>query len=275
MPIPIGIVKPGGVTGAPYTAASLADAATREPQGVYTAGRTFRRDHALLLDEHLDRLEQSARLVEMAIRLDRAALRRALRSLIDQSGYAESRFRITIPREAPDETIISLEAFHGVPPEVIQDGARVVTVHLERHNPAAKWTEWMTARKATVEAFPPGIYEGILVAPDGALLEGTNTNFYAILEQSLRTAGDNAVLSGIGRRVVLTVAPDILPVQLKPVHMDEVPFLSESFLTSASRGIVPIVEIDARLIGTGRPGPVTLRLCEAYDAWAEAHLEPI
>jgi branched-subunit amino acid aminotransferase/4-amino-4-deoxychorismate lyase len=107
------------------------------------------------------------------------------------------------------------------------------------------------------------------------LLEGTTTNFYAILNRTLRTAGDNTVLSGIGRRVVLTVAPDIVPVQLKPVHVDEVPHLNESFLTSASRGIVPIVEIDGCRIGTGRPGPVTLRLREAYDAWAEAHLEPI
>ena len=275
MPISIGIVKPGGVTNAPYTATSLADAATREPQGVYTAGRTFRRHHALLLDEHFDRLEKSARLVDMTIHLDRAVLRKALRSLIDRSGHAESRFRITIPRETPDEPIISLEAFHGVPSEIMQNGARVVTVHLERHNPAAKWTEWMTARKATVEAFPPGIYEGIIVAPDGALLEGTNTNFYAVRDQTLRTAGDDTVLSGIGRRVVLTVAPDVLPVQLEPIHVEEIPLLSESFLTSASRGIVPIVEIDGRPIGDGRPGPVTQRLREAYDAWTEAHLEPI
>jgi branched-subunit amino acid aminotransferase/4-amino-4-deoxychorismate lyase len=275
MPIPIGIVKPGGVTNAPYVAASLADAATREPQGVYTVGCTFRRDHALLLDEHFDRLEQSAQLVGMTIRLDRPALRKALRSLIDQSGYAESRFRITIPRETPHEAIISLEAFRGVPPEILQNGARVVTVHLERHNPTAKWTEWMTARKATVEAFAPGIYEGILVAPDGALLEGTNTNFLAIRDQTLRTAGDNIVLSGIGRRVALIVAPDVLPVQLEPVHVDEIPHLSESFLTSASRGIVPIVEIDGHQIGNGRPGPYTLRLREAYDAWASTHLEPI
>src|SRR5258707_14888372 len=95
--IPIGIVTPQGMQPAPYGAESLAEAATKEPQGVYTLARTFRRNQAVLLNDHLDRLEQSAKLEGIAVRLDRTALRNALRTLIEQSGYAESRFRITVP----------------------------------------------------------------------------------------------------------------------------------------------------------------------------------
>lgn len=273
--IPISILTPQGVIAAPYSAESLADAATREPQGVYTVARTFKRNQALLLDDHLDRLEQSARLENISVRLNRPALRAALRALIDQSGYADSRFRITVPRDQPDHLILSLEPFKPVPAEVIDKGARVVTLHLERHNPVAKSTAWMTARRSVVGDFPTGIYEGILVGPDGALLEGSSSNFYVIKGDTLYTAGEDRVLHGIARRILLEVAPVVLAVQFAPIKLNEIDALQEAFLTSSGRGVVPIVEIDGRAIGTGKPGPYTLKLRAAYDAWADAHLEPI
>jgi len=274
-PIPISIVTPERVTPAPYSADSLADAANKEPQGVYTLARTYERNKALLLNDHLDRLERSAQLEGIIGKLDRSALRAALRNLIDQSGYAESRFRITIPRAAPDQQIISLEQFKPVPVEIITNGARIITLHMERQNPVAKTTAWMTERKSAVEAFPPGIYEGVLVGTDGALLECTSSNFYAILDGTLRTAGDALVLGGIARRVLLTVAPDVLPVRLEPIHVEQIRTLGEAFLTSAGRGVVPIVEIDGQSIGDGNLGPLTLKLRAAYESWAAVHLEPI
>jgi D-alanine transaminase len=64
-------------------------------------------------------------------------------------------------------------------------------------------------------------------------------------------------------------------VQLDPVNVNEIDVLQEALLTSSGRGVVPIVEIDGRAIGTGKPGPYTRRLRAAYDTWADAHLEPI
>src|SRR5947207_8201223 len=95
--IPISILTPQGVISAPYVADSLADAALKEPQGVYTVARTYERNKALLLNDHLDRLERSALLEGISVTLDRPALRAALHDLIDQSGIADSRCRITIP----------------------------------------------------------------------------------------------------------------------------------------------------------------------------------
>jgi branched-chain amino acid aminotransferase len=273
--VPIGIVKGGVVEAVPYKATSLADAAAKEPQGVYTVGRTYDRDHALLLDEHFNRLERSGGIVGIVVKLDRAAIRMALRQLIDQSGYTESRFRITIPRETPDQPIITLEPFKPVPEEIIRDGARITTVRMARRIPTAKTTDWMAARKAAADRFAPGIYEGVLVSAGGELLEGTNSNFYAIKDKTLRTADDSRVLSGIARQLLLTVAPDVLPVRLDPVHVDEIPTLDEALLTSSGRGVVPVVEIDGYKVGDGRPGPYTLRLREAFNTWAKAHLEPI
>ena len=148
-------------------------------------------------------------------------------------------------------------------------------VHLERRNPVAKSTAWATARQGAVAGFPPGIYEGILVGPDGSLLEGTSSNFYAILDGTLRTAGDDRVLHGIARRILLEVAPGLLPVKREGAPVGEIGRFQEAMLTSSGRGVVPIVEIDGHRLGGGQPGPMTLRLRAAYDAWAEAHLQPI
>lgn len=275
MPIPISVLTPQGVMAASYSADSMAEAATKEPQGVYTVARTFDRDKALLLDDHLARLENSAQLEGIAVKLDRPVLRAALRSLIDQSRYAESRFRITIPRTLPDQQIISLEPYKPVPDEIIQKGARIVTVHMERQNPVAKTTQWAADRKTAVEAFPPGIYEGVLVSPDGTLLECTSSNFYAVLDNVLWTADDKQVLGGIARRIVFTVATRILPIRLKPIYVEQIGKISEAFLTSSGRGVVPIVEIGGKTIGEGRPGRFTHAIRRDYEVWAAAHLEPI
>jgi branched-subunit amino acid aminotransferase/4-amino-4-deoxychorismate lyase len=79
----------------------------------------------------------------------------------------------------------------------------------------------------------------------------------------------------MARRIVLTVAPTIALPLLTAVHRGKIPEFEEAFLTSAGRGVVPIVEIDGQRLGTGMPGTITERLRAAYDAWAEAHLEPI
>lgn len=272
MSIPIAILTPEGLREAPYRADSLAEAVPFEPEGVYTITRTFNRDHVLMLDEHLDRLEESARLEDIPLQLDRAALRAVLRTLIEQSGYAESRFRITVPRAQPDHIYLSVEPFKPIPPEVIQQGVRVVTVPLVRHKPAAKRTAWLTERKSA--ALPEGAYEGVLVSPEGFLLEGMSSNFYAVMDGELRTAGEG-VLSGIVRRAILELAPNYLPVRLEPVHKGELWAIEEAFLTSASRGVVPIVIIDGQIIANGKPGVQTMWLREAYEEWAQAHLTPL
>ena len=91
---------------------------------------------------------------------------------------------------------------------------------------------------------------------------------------ALWTADEN-VLPGISRLIVLEVAPSVLPVIRQPVNVKDIPALSEAFITSASRGIVPVVEIDGHALGDGIPGEKTRRLREAYQAWVQAHLEEI
>lgn len=274
MPCLIRLLTPHGVQPAPYSADSLVEAARHEPHdGVYTVANTFETFKVLKLTAHLDRLEDSARREQIALVLDRARLRAALRQMISESGYGDVRFRITVGREQPEVLILSIEPFGAYPASLFSEGVRCQTLpNSARHNPSAKSTGWMHDREQI--ALQAGMYTGLLLDERGQILEGINSNFYAILDGCLRTAGEG-VLPGIAQQIVFEVAPPIIPLQRQAVHVSDLPQLSEAFITSSSRGIMPVVEIDGIQIGTGKPGTITQALRTAYQAWVAAHLESL
>ncbi|MGQ9907312.1 MAG: aminotransferase class IV [Candidatus Flexifilum sp.] len=265
MPCIVRILTPEGLHPAPYTADSLADAAQYEPHhGVYTITNTFQTTRVLKLSAHLDRMEDSARREGIPLQLNRPRLRAALRSLILESGWENVRFRITVPAEHPEQIILSLEPFRPLSAEVYERGVKLITLdHAVRQHPEAKTTDWMQDRVRFEQALPPGIFTGLLVDEQGFILEGLSSNFYAILDGELRTAG-SGVLPGIAQQIVFEIAPPIIPLRRDPVHVTDIPQLSEAFITSSSRGIVPAVEINGQSIGNGAPGPITQALRAAY-----------
>jgi branched-chain amino acid aminotransferase len=274
MPAFIKILTPTGLQDAPYTAESLADAVKFEPSdGVYTVTNTYDTFQVLKLDDHLDRLEDSARRENIPLNLNRLALRGALREMIAGARLNNVRFRVTVPRHQPDHLILTIEPFVPPLPEVYVEGIRCITLSEGvRLNPAAKTTGWMHDREQM--ALPEGIYTGLLLDTESRILEGVSSNFYAVLDGELRTAGEG-VLFGIAQQIVFAIAPDVLPLHKEAIHKDEISRLSEAFITSSSRGIVPVVEIDGITIGDGKPGPYTRQLDEHYLAWVKEHLEDL
>jgi branched-subunit amino acid aminotransferase/4-amino-4-deoxychorismate lyase len=117
--------------------------------------------------------------------------------------------------------------------------------------------------------------EYLLVDGSGNVLEGTRTNFYAITQEPvLRTAGEG-VLRGIARSIVLEIAPSLLRIDLSPPRLADTPELDEAFVTSSSRGIVPLVQINGAPVASGTPGPLTAKLIEMYDRRARELEEPL
>jgi branched-chain amino acid aminotransferase len=272
--IPTFVLTPDDLTPAPYRVKSLTEAISYEPQGVYTVARTFHGDHALLLDAHLDRLEQSARLMGIALDLDRVRLRAALRDLLHDAAFPDSKFRITVPQDHPDQIYLAFEPYQPVPAAIMRQGASVITTPLVRQNPIVKTTAWMTLRQPTVSTLPPGTYEAILVSEDGRLLEGLSSNFYGVLDGVMYTAG-SGVLEGITRRAVLELVPAILPVHLAALCRPDITRLSEAMITSSGRGVVPVTRIDGNPVGDGRVGPIITAVERSYETWTEARIEPI
>lgn len=276
MPCHIAVLTIDGVEPVESAARSLAEAARDEPHdGVYTITNTFNTFEVLKLDAHFDRLEDSARRANIALTLDRARVRSALRDMIAAAGWGDSRFRVTVPRARPDRVMLSIEPFQPLEPLLIAAGVRVVTIAgSERENPAAKTTDWMHDRTTIEATLSDGVYTGLLLGENGAILEGLSSNFYALIDGELRTAGAG-MLPGIAQQIVFEIAPEVIPVRRDAPRIADIPRTSEAFITSSSRGIVPVVEIDGVRLGEGAPGVVTLALRERYAAWLAAHLEPL
>lgn len=275
MSIPVCYLTPeGDLVPAPFEAKSLDEVGALEPDGIYTITRTFHGDRAVMLDAHMDRLEESARLEDIPLDLDRSWLRSGLRRLLEQADNVESRFRITIPRQNPKTALLAVEPLKIISEAERMSGVAVATICIDRPNPQAKSNRWILLREEARKQLPGWAYEGLVCSADDRILEGFSSNFYAITDGRLRTAQD-IVLSGIARKILLTVAKGLIEVSYDPIRREDVALVDEAMLTSSSRGIVPIVQIDDHIIGYGMPGPITLELWQRYQAWVEEHLDKI
>lgn len=245
--------------------ADLAGASAAIPEGAYTTLRTYGGRGLLRIDDHVRRLAESAQAPLAA-----AEVRAALRAALDATGHPESRLRVTF---APPRLFVSVEPFVGLAKALYDEGVRCATVPLHRERPQAKDTRFIATAATVYRTLPVGIHEGLLVAEDGAILEGLSSNFFAVIGGVLRTEGARA-LPGITRSLVLEAAPGVLPVVLEAATVRDVPSMDECFVTSASRGILPVVAIDASVIGPGRPGPITTGLRRRFQEGIAAEAEP-
>ena len=223
------------------------------------------------LRQHVARLEESLALQGRPARLPEAEARRALAAALGACGYPESRVRVTF---APPRLFVSVEPFTPLPASFYREGVPCVTLPLERDNPRAKDTRFIATAADAYARLPAGTHEGLLVSGAGEILEGLSSNFFAVDGGGLRTEPDRA-LPGVTRSQVLELARDVLPVTLAPVRKEEVASLAEAFLTSVSRGVLPVVRIDDVTLGPGRPGPVTLELMRRFEALAEQEAESV
>jgi branched-chain amino acid aminotransferase len=147
-----------------------------------------------------------------------------------------------------------------------------VTVPVRRDNPHAKDTSFITKAAAAYSELPPGIEEGLMVAEDGVVLEGLSSNFFAVRGSRLFTEEARALL-GVTRALVLEVAATVLPVELVGIPLD--PAVTECFITSVSREVMPVVRVDGRPVGAGQPGPITREIAKRFAALVAREAEEV
>jgi len=255
---------------------SLDEASRRLPGGAYTTFRTYGKTRVLRMTNHYERLEETARLAGKPVSIDRQKVGQALYSALIEYPGEEARVRVTIDLEEDEGACyIIIEPLH-VPTELeYEKGVRVVTRKMHRHNPKAKLTGFIEQAAAVRKELPEGISEAVMISEDGRLLEGTSSNFFSVKNGVVWTA-DEGVLSGISRGIVLDVIREQgIPLELSGLPYAELAEIDEAFITSASRSVLPVVEVDGIKLGTGQPGPITRRLLQGYLARVEQELEPV
>jgi branched-chain amino acid aminotransferase len=250
-------------------AANLTSASAQLPQGSYTSFRTYGGRRVLRLDQHLARLEES--LPGGPQTLDRAGARRGLGAALDETGFVESRVRLTF---APPRLFVSVEPFDPLPETLYASGVAAQTLPLHRDDPHRKDTHFIATADRAYRELPEGVHEGLLVAEDGSILEGLTSNFFAVAAGRLRTE-EARVLLGVTRSLVLELARGLMPIDPTAIRRDELPAVREAFVTSVSREVLPVVRIDGQAIGDGRPGGTTRALREGFRALVEREAEAV
>ncbi len=255
---------------------TLDQVAMRLPPGVYTTFRTYEGNLFLRLDRHLARLEESARLLGHPIRVDQERIRRGLVEVLERTCFPESRFRVVVSLTSdgrPGDVYIVVQPFSPWPDWLYETGVRCITRFIARQEPRAKATGFIGASRRARYALPPDVHEMLIVDQRDRILEGMSSNFFAVKDGVLRTAGEG-VLEGVTRSLVLEIAGEVLPVRLEPVTRAQLPTLSETFITSSSREVVPVVVIDDVPVGEGVPGPLARELLGRYRARVRQELKP-
>lgn len=255
---------------------SMNDIQLQIPQGVYTTFRTYQSTRVFPFSQHVSRLEESATLVGRPISLHEAVVRSHLRSILRNASNTDSRIRISVDLTVNIGSIfILVEPLRAPSKHSYRQGVQVVTRFAHRENPQAKTTSFVRVAESTRHQEDHKVNEVIMLSDDGEFLEGLSSNFFAIYDGEIWTAG-MGVLPGITRKIVLEIVQGLgYPIRLVGISARELPLISEAFLTSASREVLPIRQIDGQVIGDGRPGQRTRSIMRQWRQYVEDHTEEI
>lgn len=255
------------------THARTLDEITRElPQGFYTTFSTLNAGTEVLgLHMHLQRLYVPAKELSFSPAVDELTLRREIAELARSFLPKEARIRLILAKNDASMYIV-LQQFDALPKKVYEEGVQVVTASLARMAPRVKDTGFISSSNHQRRLVGGDIFE-VLLTKEGKILEGMTSNFYAVKKGTLITS-QRGILLGVTRRAVLRLARgEGMSVEYRPPQVDE--NFNEAFLTSSSRGVVPIVSIDGKPVGQGSVGEWVKRLMKAYAEYVERKAERI
>ncbi|MBE3591092.1 MAG: D-amino acid aminotransferase [Firmicutes bacterium] len=247
--------------------------------GIYEVVRVYG-GRPFALDEHFHRLERSAAYMRLPLPAPVDELKTAALELLSRSGLQEATIYVQVTRgggvprnhafpKEPRPTVFMIAREARPPaPELKERGASLITVPDRRwHLCHVKSIGLFLNCLAKQEALEAGADDALFVR--GAVVtEASSANFMAVWGGELRTHPEGEwILSGITRQVVLTLAREAgIPVVERPFTVEELSLADEAFITGTTTEVLPVVRIDGRPVGSGRPGPVTRRLEEMYAA---------
>jgi branched-chain amino acid aminotransferase len=239
-------------------------------------GRVFR------LEQHLERLWESARAIRLEIPLTRQAMSEAIYQTLRANQIEDGYIRLVVTRGAgtlgldPNRTsdpqvIIITDHIALYPRELYERGLELVTVATLRNHPAAlspriKSLNYLNNILAKLEGLQAGCSEALMLNFKGEVAECTGDNIFLVRGGALYTPPlDAGILAGITRGVVIELAAEAgISVHEVPLLRHDVYVAEECFLTGTAAEIIPVVKVDQRTIGSGSPGPVTRSLMERF-----------
>jgi branched-chain amino acid aminotransferase len=240
------------------------------------SGRVFR------LQQHLDRLEDSARAIRLTLPQPKDAIGRAIYETLGANGLSDAYIRLVVtrgagslgldPRRTADpQLIIITDSISLYPEEFYRDGLKIVTASTIRNHPAAlnpriKSLNYLNNILGKIEGANAGCVEALMLNHKGEVAECTGDNLFIVRRGEVHTPSiDSGILEGITRDAVIELARAAgLRVIERIMDRHDIYTADECFLTGTAAEVIPVVACDDRTIGDGHPGPITRDLLERF-----------
>ena len=234
------------------------------------------------LDEHLDRIYDSATAISLKIPITKAEMAEAIKQTMKANNLTDSYIRLVVTRGvgklgldpnkcATPQIIIIADTIELYSKALYERGLDIVTVttirnHFSALDPKIKSLNYLNNILAKIESIQSGAGEALMLNKDGYVAECAGDNIFIFKDNTLLTPPSSAgILVGITRNVVMKLATAMgLQVKEELMTRYDLYIAEECFLTGTAAEIIPVVKIDGRIIGTGKPGKITLDLLKRY-----------
>ena len=243
-------------------------------------------------DAHLDRLYDSAQAMYFESVPERDVIRQAVFDTLAANSMRDKvHIRLTLTRGSKitsgmnprlnqfGPTLIILAEFK--PPVYAGDGVRLITASIRRNNPQCidskiHHNNLINNILACIEANVAGVDSALMLDLNGFVAETNDTNVFIVKRNQLITPQPDSCLPGITRGLILKLAKtNAIPAVERNVSLTEVYTADEAFTTGTMGELTPVLEVDGRVIGDGRYGPLTQRLSELHGEWVRSNGEPL
>lgn len=252
--------------------------------GVFEGIRVYS-SKVFLIQEHVDRLYESALAIRLTIPMTKAEMTKALNDTVAANGIVDGYVRLVVTRGAGSlgldirktsdpQVIIIADSITLYPAEMYENGLNLVTAATIRNHPAAlspriKSLNYLNNILAKIEGTDQGCVEALMLNHKGDVAECTGDNIFIVKDKVLRTPStDSGILKGITRDVVLKIAREAgYQTEETTLQRHDIFVADECFLTGSAAELIPVVKLDGRPIGTGKPGPVTHDLLKRFQEY--------
>jgi branched-chain amino acid aminotransferase len=251
----------------------------------------FKEGVPLFWQEHMERLHQSAEILKMPITISDQTLQGWIENLGKHFHHPQGLLRLVITRgegavnlnpsviNVSNNVVLFLVPLN-YPPEWYTKGLRFGISSYERNStksltPLAKTGNYLNSQLSLMEAKSSGHDDAIMINAKGFITEGTTNNFWFVKNKTVFTADENqGILKGITRHKVFECLAELqIPVQTGAWTLEQAIKADEAFMTSATKGIIPIVQLGQWSVGNNSPGELTKKLHTAYEIKVSSYIK--